>query len=243
MDLVADLGLDAGTTAVVGAGGKKTTLYTVANRLDRAVVTSTVRIPHFDEHVATLIETDDPVGALETVSAWPVGLVAGHEDARYIGYDPAALDDLADRTDAQAILVKADGARNREFKAPGEDEPKIPAVADRTLVIASTHVVGKPLTEEYVHRIERVEALTGRKRGETIRAEDVATVLASTDGGRKNVPAGTELVPVLNKVDDAEDEAVAREIAAQILETSPIERVALTRLIDPDRQLVDVVEQ
>lgn len=241
MDLVADLGLDTGTTAVVGAGGKKTTLYTVANLLDRAVVTSTVRIPHFDEHVATLIETHEPVDALETVDSWPVGLVADREDSRYVGYDLDVLSDLAERGDADAFLVKADGARNREFKAPGEDEPKIPAAADRVLVIASTHVVGKPLDESYVHRPERVQALTGLEMDEEIRAEDVATVLASPEGGRKNVPSETELIPVLNKVDDENDEAVARSIAEQILEGSPIERVALTRLIDPDERLVDIV--
>ncbi len=53
-----------GLVCVVGAGGKKTTLYTLADRLDRAVVTATVRIPVFDEHVARVAVTADPVDAL-----------------------------------------------------------------------------------------------------------------------------------------------------------------------------------
>lgn len=241
MDLVGSLGLDRGLTAVVGAGGKKTTIYTAANRIDRAVVTATVRIPRFDEHVSTVVQTSDPVGALEAVDSWPIGLVADWEENRYIGYERSVVDDLAEHGDADAILLKADGARNREFKAPGEDEPRIPDGADRVLALVSTHVVGKPLSEEYVHRPERVADLTGLDLGETIEAEDVATVMTSRDGGRKNVPEAAELIPVLNKVDDETDEAVAREIATSILERSPVERVALTHLLDADDLLVDVV--
>lgn len=242
MDLLEDLGIGTGTTAVVGAGGKKTTLYTAANLIERAVVTTTVRIPRFDEHVEQLVQTDTPVEALASGVDWPVGLVPGYEESRYLGYDPAVVDAIAASGIADAVLVKADGARNREFKAPGEGEPNIPAGADRVLAIASTHVVGEPLTEELVHRPERVAALTGLDFGDEIGTEDVATVLVSPEGGRKNVPDAAELIPVLNKVDDEADLAVAREIAHRVIETSPVERVALTRLIDPDHRLVDIVE-
>ena len=44
--------------AVVGAGGKKTTLYLLGSLLDRAVVTATVRIPIFDDQVARVVVTD-----------------------------------------------------------------------------------------------------------------------------------------------------------------------------------------
>lgn len=241
MELVEELGLDAGMTVVVGAGGKKTALYTTANSLDRAVVTATVRIPRFDEHVEQIIQTQEPVEALGSVTEWPVGLVPGYEEARYLGYELDRVDDIAASGIPEAVLVKGDGARNREFKAPGEDEPRIPQGADRVLAIASTHIVGKPLSEEYVHRPEEVAALTGLSEGDSIQAEDVATVLASPEGARKNVPEGAELVPVLNKVDDEEDDSIAHSIAEMVLEQSPVDRVALTRLIDPDRQLVDLV--
>lgn len=241
MDLVADLGLDRGTTAVVGAGGKKSLLYTAASLIDRAVVTATVRIPPFDEHVTQVIQTADPAQALDAVDSWPVGLVPTSEESRYLGYEGAQIAAIAAHDRPEAVLVKADGARNREFKAPGEDEPRIPGAADRVMAIASTHIVGEPLAEPQVHRPERVGAITGLAPGETIGAEDVAAVLASPDGGRKNVPPDADLVPVLNKVDDDEDEATARDIAERILDRSPISRVALTNLIDPERRLVDVV--
>ncbi|MFP4530417.1 MAG: selenium cofactor biosynthesis protein YqeC [Halodesulfurarchaeum sp.] len=240
MEYVSELGLDSGLTAAVGAGGKKSTLYTVGNELDRGVVTTAVRIPRFDEHVAELHETTDPVSTLESVEEWPVGLVPGFEEARYLGYDLDTIEQIAASPIPEAVLVKADGARNREFKAPGEDEPRIPPGADRVLGLVSTHVVGKPLTEEYVHRPERVTELTGLERGETIGVEDVATVLASSEGTEKHVPESAEYVPVLNKVDDEDDRETARAIADRVLEASRAERVVLARLIDPAEPLVEI---
>jgi len=251
MDLVADLGAGTGTTAVIGAGGKKSAIYTLAGRIDRAVVTATVRIPPFDEHVAAVVRTADPAAALDSVTDWPVGLVPDYEDSRYLGYDPTVVDTIDQRGVADAVLVKADGARNREFKAPGDDEPRIPPGADRVLLMVSTHVVGKPLEAPHVHRPERVAALTGRSIGEPITVEDVATVATDPAGGRKNVPPGAELFLVLNKVDDDADEATAREIAAAVMELSggsthdgppSIDRVALTKLIDENQPLVDVID-
>lgn len=242
MDLLEDLGVGTGMTAVVGAGGKKTTLYALADRIERAVVTSTVRIPFFDEHVAAVRTTPDPATAVQTVEQWPIGLVADREESRYVGYDPAVVSTIETGDTVDAVLVKADGARNREFKAPGEDEPRIPPAADRVLAIASVHVVGEPLDEPLVHRPERVSEITGLERGERIGVEDVAAVLASEDGGLKNVPDGAELIPMLNKVDDEDLEETARAVAGEILDRGPIERVALTRMIAPDdEQLVDVV--
>ena len=241
MDLLEDLGVGSGMTAVAGAGGKKTTIYSQADRIERAVVTSTVRIPFFDEHVERVLITPNPSEAVSDVTAWPVGMVRDREESRYVGYDPAVVSTLQSSGGLDAVLVKADGARNREFKAPGEDEPRIPQAADRVLVLASMHVVGEPLDENLVHRPERVRALTGRELGEPIRAEDVATVLASEKGGLKNVPDSAEMIPVLNKVDDEAIESTARTVAEEILERGPIERVALTRMIAPEDQLVDIV--
>ena len=148
---------------------------------------------------------------------------------------------LAQRSEADAVLVKADGARNREFKAPGEDEPQVPRTADTVIPVVSAHVEGRPLTEEHVHRPERVAELTGLSAGERIGAEDVATVLASPEGGLKGVPERATVVPVINKVDDAADEAAANRIGNRLVDHDRIDAVALTRLADPEDPLVSVL--
>lgn len=242
IDLAESLSADAGTVCVVGAGGKKTLIYRLASELPRSVVTSTVRIPIFDAHVAEVSVTDDPVAVLEAAETWPVGVVPAREDSRYLGYGPSTVDALGAAGIANVLLVKADGARNRLFKAPGDNEPIIPESADTVLPIASVHVVGEPLDEAAVHRPERVARITGRRLGSDLSAADVATVLASEDGGLKDVPAGATAIPVLNMVDNPPLEATAKDIAAGILDRSAVPRVVLTKLIDDD-PVVDVIRR
>ena len=255
MHLSSALAADDGQcVAVVGAGGKKTTLYRLGSALDRAVVTATVRIPIFDDHVARVVVTADPVSALastanetadgttERTDEWPLGLVPERErDDRYRGYDPAVVDDVAAAHDG-AVLVKADGARTRLLKAPDEREPQVPSSAETVLPIASARVVGKPLTEEWVHRPERVAAVTGLDVGDEIDAEAVARVLASPDGGLKDVPENAQVVAVVNMIDDDDRRAIGERVAAETLaRTDRIDRVVLTELISPE-PVVEVFE-
>ncbi|SDM07118.1 probable selenium-dependent hydroxylase accessory protein YqeC [Halogranum gelatinilyticum] len=241
MNIVEALAAEKGMVCVVGAGGKKTTLYSLANRVERGVVTATVRIPIFDEEVARVAVTDAPVEAMRANADWPLGVVPEQErEDRYRGYDPALVTAMRASGHADAVFVKADGARTRWLKAPDEHEPRIPAMADTVIPIASAKVVGKPLSDEYVHRPERVAAVTGLDVGDTIGADDVAEVVASKQGGRKKVPPRATVVPLINMVDDAELEAVGREIAAGIHERVDVSRVVLARM-NTDEPLVDVV--
>lgn len=243
MDIVDALDADTGMTCVVGAGGKKTTLYTLANRLDRAVVTATVRIPIFDQHVASVTVTDDPAAAVQAADpeAFPLGLVPSQDrEDRYRGYDPALVDDLAAAHDGP-VLVKADGARTREFKAPDEDEPQLPDGTDTVVPIASATAVGKPLTEEYVHRVQRVSELTDVEPGEELTERDIATVLASPAGGLKDVPSGATAIPLINKVDTSELLAKSRRIAIGVKQRANVPYVVLARML-ADEPLVTTVD-
>lgn len=228
-----------GLTSVVGAGGKKTTLYALANALDRAVVTATVRIPIFDPHMARVVVTDDPESAIERNEQWPLGVVPEREgEDRYRGYDRGIVEEVARKTEVP-LLVKADGARMREFKAPDDREPQLPQNTDTVIPIASVHAVGKPLDAAVVHRPERIGAIAGLDLGEEITTDAVAAVLASTTGGLKDVPDGASAVPLLNKVDTDADETLAREIARGIHERADVERVVLARMADAE--IVDVM--
>jgi len=241
MDLIEALSADADLVCVVGAGGKKTTLYALANRLDRAVVTATVRIPIFDDHVADVRVTREPVTALRDVSAWPLGLVPERErEDRYLGYDRETVTAIRAAPGHGPVLAKADGARTRLLKAPDEREPQVPATADTVIPVASARVVGEPLAAEHVHRPERVAELTGLELGDPIGPEDVGAVLASRQGGRKRVPPGATVVPLVNMVDDDELAETGRAIAEAIHDRADVPRVVLARMAVP--AVVDVIE-
>ncbi|MEF8840693.1 MAG: selenium cofactor biosynthesis protein YqeC [Haloarculaceae archaeon] len=250
VDLVSALS-GRGLVAVVGAGGKKTTLWRLAERHDRVVVTAATRIPTFEERVAELAVTDDPVGAVEWAlereavgeSPWPLGLVPGRADeVRYEGYGAGTVSALADAVggDLDAILLKADGARNRLFKAPDEHEPQVPERADTVLPIASARAVGEPLGEERVHRPELVAEIARMEPGEVIEPVHVARVLASERGGLKRVPEGATVVPLVNMCDDEALARIGRDVAEEVLERAAVPRVVLARM-DCGR-VVDVVE-
>lgn len=236
MTLVEALHAEGNTTCVVGAGGKKSTLYALAEGLERAIVTATVRIPPFDEHVTEVRVTERPLEALESNLEWPIGLVRAQERSdRYRGYEPAMVDELvAEVDDEVSVVVKADGARTRWFKAPADDEPQLPATTDIVVPIASAKVVGESLDEEHVHRPERVEAVAGLERGAEISTTDVATVLSSDRGGFCDVPEGATVIPVINMVDDSTLEKTAREIAAEVHERRDVSQVVLTCLLEEE---------
>ncbi|WP_336339565.1 selenium cofactor biosynthesis protein YqeC [Haloarcula brevis] len=239
MDIVDALDARHGTICFVGAGGKKTTMATLARRLDRAVVTATVRIPIFDGWVAEVVVTEAPRDAIDAATAWPLGVVPAQERPdRYRGYDTATVADLA--AVDHPVLVKADGARMREFKAPSDREPQLPETASTVVPIASAHVIGEPLTDDIVHRVDEVAAITGLDPGDEIRPADVAAVLASDRGGLKDVPADATAVPLLNMVDDADLEASARAVAAALHERADVPRVVLAEM-RADDPLVAVV--
>lgn len=234
MDLTTALGpAEAdGPVCVVGAGGKTTTMFALASRVDRAVVTATVRIPIFDREVSTVAVTADPVERLGAADegSFPLGLVPEREGGdRYRGYDPEVVDALAEAHDGP-VLVKADGARMREFKAPDDHEPRIPASTAAVVPVVSAHIVGKPLTGHWVHRPQQVAALSGTDLGEEVTAETVAAVLTHERGGLKGVPDGADVIPLVTKVDSAAHEEAARAIAEAVHERVESLDVSLPRV-------------
>ncbi len=240
MDIVSALEADQGICCAVGAGGKKTTLYSLAKRIDRAVVTATVRIPPFASHVATFAVTEEPQSVIDRSTDWPLGIVPAQEGPdRFAGYDPSVIDALANAP-VDTILVKADGARMRRFKAPNENEPKIPSAADTVIPVVSAHVVGEPLDDDLVHRVERVARVAGIDPGETISPEAVGRVVTSKVGGMKDVPPGATVIPLINMVDNETYRMRSVAVAEAILARAAVPRVVLATMHKPD-PLVDVI--
>lgn len=221
--------------AFVGAGGKKTSMYALATASERAVLTNTVRIPPFREFVHGVV-TDQPVAALD--GPFPLGLAAEDEGDRLRGYDPEIVDDIVAAHDGP-VLVKADGARTRLLKAPNDQEPRIPSSVDTVVPVASVQVVGKPLDADYVHRPERVAAVTGVSLGDEIGVEHVVEVLSSPEGGRKDVPDGADVVPLVNMADDAELADRARAVARAVHDRADVRHVVVARMNVPE--VVDVL--
>ena len=242
--LVNALGAASGIVAVVGAGGKKSTLYRLleAHRAigtRRILLTSTVQIAAQPKalDVETHIIGDEDVENVVAATSSQDGafFVAGpsKKPGRFSGLPEHLIRPLHTRAAFGVSLVKADGARMRMIKAPGDNEPALPDGVSTILPIVSARAFGRPLTERMVHRPERLADVIDADIGTDITPDHVARLLVSTDGALRRT-GNSQVVPVINMVDDPDREAWAEEAAEQALSmTKRFERVVLTSMTNP----------
>ncbi len=250
MDLAGALGLrNRELVAFVGAGGKKTAmahLVDVARRRDLSVgYTTTTHTPPPADLPLVVAEAGELPAALGTAPS-PVAFasqrVSDPERAaqKVRGFEAGVLDDLFESARFDWLLVKADGARRREFKAPGRDEPVIPRSATQVLAVASVRAIGESVAAPTVHRPERVAAIAGIDVGDVLTTEVAGRVLASDEGGLKGVPSGSTVTPLINKADTHSQRDRARDAIREALARSDrLDRGLVTSF---ERDYCEVVE-
>lgn len=221
MDLAGTLGLgDRELVAFVGAGGKKTAMANLTDAATerglRAGYATTTHMPPPDMPLvlADGDELQQKLADAETPVAFARERVENPDRApeKVRGHEPGVMGELFDSGVVDWLLVKADGARRREFKAPGPAEPVVPERTTHVVPVASVAAVGEPLDGTTVHRPDRVAALTDLTGGETITPATVGTVLAHEAGGCKDIPAGATVTPIVNKADTPAKQETARAV-------------------------------
>ena len=194
--------------ALVGAGGKTSTLYALARQgVDngkKVVITTTTHIlPHPALPLAGSLEELAALLADRPAATW--GRYA-LPDKLSGGGPPAEALAVAD-----LVLVEADGARLHPLKAPADHEPVIPPEADAVVALAGLDCIGQTVGA-VCHRPERVCALLGVGMDHVLTPADVAAVLSHPQGGRKGVGGSMAFRVLLNKADTPERAAWGREI-------------------------------
>jgi molybdenum cofactor cytidylyltransferase len=157
------------------------------------------------------------------------------------GIAPEMVDRLAAALPELVILNEADGAKHRSLKAPATHEPVVPLSTTLLVPIASLHVLGKPLSDGYVFRPERVAALSGTALGEPVTVDTVVAVLTHPQGGLKALPPQARVVPLLNQWEGKVALEGAREMAKLLLRHERIQRVVVASLRQADAVL-DIIE-
>ncbi len=202
---------DGDVVAFVGGGGKSTLVLDTGRELanaGRPVVMATTTKMGVDQipDWAVVCQTADEVQSALTAGR-PVYLLHRAQDEKVIGVAPHLITAVAATTGA-TVLIEADGSRGKPFKAPAEHEPVIPPSATAVVVVVGADSLGVPIGE-IAHRPERVASLTGRSLADPVRPEDIATVVAHPDGGRRHVPSDSRIVLALTKIQPGQREAVA----------------------------------
>jgi len=238
-----------GVICAVGAGGKKSTLYNlVARHPGRVALTATVFTAHFPDHLGLTSviaeESQLPARLASLTETDRIGFAApSDKPGRYSGIAAGVVSRLHADTGRDATFVKADGARMRFIKAPKEGEPVLPPDCSTLVCVLSARALGRPLSDKIAHRLERVSAVTGLHTGEMVEPRHLAHLLVS-DAGLLRGSADCTVVPVINMVDDADKEELARETARIALgETSRFDKVILASMHITDQPVVAVIER
>ncbi len=217
--------------AFVGAGGKSTLMVALGRELAAAgsvvVITTTTKmgsdqVERFPNVVLSAAPADVET-ALERPG--PVLVLATHDRRKVTGPPPEAVDALFAETSADFVLVEADGARGRSFKAPAKHEPVIPQSTTLVVVVFGADALGRPIS--VAHRPELVAALAGCGVDDLITSELAATVLGHREGGLRGVPAHARTVVAITKAHRVGRGPLVADLAGRLTRQADVEGVAV----------------
>ena len=216
--------------AIIGAGGKTTTMYTLAGELaqrgKRIITTTTTQIfsPQTGETDKLIIasDTNSLLNAIE--EAWQqyqrvtiAGTVLRTE--KLAGLEPEQPYELLVKSGADAAIVEADGARHRMIKAPAEYEPVIPLQTNVALLMMSAEAINQPLSESIAHRPELVAKVTGINVGDILSPAVIARLMTSEQGALKHIPESATAYLLITHASMTPNAAI-RELASLALRSS-----------------------
>lgn len=218
--------------AIVGAGGKTTTMYTLAHELveqgKRVVTTTTTNIysPRPDESESLLVDTDMPRLLTALLASWRRYrhvTVASEviSTGKLKGLQPEQPARLLQSGEAETVIVEADGARHLKVKAPAAYEPVMPLHTNLVLLLLSAEVLNQPLSAEIVHRPEILARLTGIELNDSLAPAVVARLLLHEQGGLKDVPENASMYVLITHATTARRTAIG-ELAALLRRASRI---------------------
>ena len=196
--------------AVVGAGGKTSTIWRLTESFTQNVVITTTTHLGLDQiekanqkyFVTSIVDLEQiDWGNLPHMVSITGPAIDGH---RLDGLSSENINFLYERSIEHqfSILIEADGSRMLPLKAPALHEPVIPEWVDAVIVLAGMSALGKPLSSDAVFRPEVFGKLGRLKEGEVISVEGLKRVLCHPKGGLKGIPEKAKRILVLNQAED-----------------------------------------
>ena len=221
--------------AIIGAGGKTTTMYTLASELaqkgKRVITTTTTQIFYPESSETDLLIIDPNMDTLlqSIDEAWSQChriTVAGSilRADKLGGLQPEQPYELLVNSKAHVVIVEADGARHRMIKAPAEHEPAIPSHTNVALLLMSAAAINKPLDENIAHRPECIASVTGIRVGDVLSPAVIAKLMTSEQGALKHIPRTASAYLLITHASMA-PKAPASELAGLMQSSSRIKAI------------------
>ncbi len=217
--------------ALVGGGGKTSTMYALAHEAWAAgqtvvITTSTHIMPHPRICLTGDVTQQSLRALVERERIVTVGRFERPDKLSGVG----VLEEI--KTCADVVLMEADGARQRPLKVPREGEPVLPPGVDAVIGVAGMDCVGMTLRDG-CHRLELVCEMLEKEPWDLITTQDVVKILCSEWGTKKGVTEAMAYRCVLNKADTPARRTAAQEIA-EALQVRGV-HAAITQYSPPER--------
>ncbi len=206
--------LAGAVVAVLGSGGKTSLLSWLARELalehPRVLISTSTKVYPFPG-VVSVSAPGELAGAFARERVVFLGRRIGAEGKLSSLPGPSLAELLRS---ADVVLLECDGARGRPFKVHLPHDPHVPPEAALALVVVGAAAVGRPVSDETVHRCGWAPPYWPLRRGEPLSADAMTRILLAPDGYLGKAGA----VPVrfvLNQADRFPDEAasLARALA------------------------------
>ncbi len=202
--------------SVVGSGGKSTLIKQMAMEASScdwpSVITTTthIHIP-FSGQGESLLVLEKKAKVEEILPHLQNNLLVlvsrRVSDFKAKGFEPEYLEDLKEHF---LLLVEADGSKNKPFKIPASFEPVVPKESTHIILVCSLGAIGKPLEEEYVHRIHLLE---NSQKDRTITPSLVADALSKPSHYLEKFPPSSCVFVYLSGCTDPLKYSFAQQIA------------------------------
>ena len=209
--------------SLVGAGGKTTTMYQLADELAeqglRVLITTSTHIVCPDEG---WVVKDKTLAAAAELEWQDRILILGSTAAGNKLSAPADLGEdgamAAIARKADVVLIEADGSKRHPLKVPAKQEPVLVRQTELVIACAGLGAIGRTFGQG-CFRIDTDGAWLHRSEGDIITAEDVALILMDERGCRKGVTALADYryQIILNQADGK-----AEELAIPVIALLPV---------------------
>src|SRR5574341_1413340 len=243
--------------AFVGAGGKTTAMFRLADELVaegwRVVTTTTTRIAQEElnrapQRIGVGHSMKLPPSLSEQIEQHRHVFVFARleQDSKVRGVSQAWFDEnLTAASGIDALLVEADGSRRLPMKAPLPHEPVIPASATVVVPVVGMDALGQPLAEETVYGADAIEKVIGYPAGQPVTPRLIAAVLLHprqvADYLLTDINVERALVGAVQEADPIRE--ARRRVGAVILAAGESKRMGEPKLLMPWGENSTVIRQ
>lgn len=212
---------DSEHIALVGGGGKTTTMWSMAREFARrapTIVTSTTKAGAPPPDVPCVAwqaalpahKLHDEVAAALAQSRL-IAVTADPAKQRLQSIAPEIADELFFRCAASYVLNEADGARMKPFKAPADHEPVLASTTTLQIIVIGIDALGALIDEEHLHRPEMIVRMAGTAPGSRLTAAHIAAI-ARTYIEKTELLEGIRNAALINRADSGPDDARVAEL-------------------------------